>query len=64
MRLERGVPRYFTYSQVAEILNVPQCEVQELIAEGLLKTTRLLTRWRVSQKHLMELIRELENEDS
>jgi len=43
MRLERRVPKFFTYKQVAEILNIPVCEVQELIAEGLLNQTKFLT---------------------
>ena len=61
--LERRVPRFFTYQQVAEILNVNVCDVKELIAEGHLIETRLLTRWRISQEHLTKFIREVSNED-
>ena len=63
MRLERRVPKFFTYKQVAEILNVPVCEVQELIAEGLLTQTKFLTRWRVSETALLEFIRKVHNAD-
>jgi excisionase family DNA binding protein len=63
MRLERRVPKFFTYKQVAEILNIPVCEVQELIAEGLLNQTKFLTRWRVSETELLEFIRKAHNAD-
>jgi excisionase family DNA binding protein len=63
MRLERRVPKFFTYKQVAEILNIPVCEVQELIAEGLLTQTKFLTRWRVSETELLEFIRKVHNAD-
>lgn len=56
MRLERKVQKYFTYRQVADILNVPVCEVRELDAEGELVPTRLATRWRFSEQDLIEFI--------
>lgn len=56
MKLERKVQRYFTYRQVAEILNVPECEVRELEAEGRLKPRRFVTRWRFSEDSLVAFI--------
>ena len=61
--IERRVPMFFTYKQVAEILSINVCDVKELIAEGHLIETRLLTRWRVSREHLTNFIREAANED-
>jgi len=63
MRLERRVPKFFTYKQVAEILNVPVCEVKELIAEDLLNQTKFLTKWRASGAELLEFIRNVHNAD-
>lgn len=63
MRLERRVPKFFTYKQVAEILNIPICEVKELVAEGLLNQTKFITRWRVSETELLEFIRKVHNAD-
>jgi excisionase family DNA binding protein len=63
MRLERRVLKFFTYKQVAEILNVPACEVKELIAEGLLNQTKFLTRWRTSETELLDFIRKVHNAD-
>jgi excisionase family DNA binding protein len=62
--IEKRVPRYFTYQQVAEILNVNVCDVRELIAEGHLIETRLLTRWRISNEHLMQFMRAVSHEES
>lgn len=64
MRLLKGAPRFFTYSQVAEILNLPVCEVKELIAEGELRETRLLTKWRIAEIDLLKYIRKVTHEDS
>ena len=54
--LEQRVPRFFTYQQVAEILNIPVCEVRELEAAGELVPKRFITRWRFSEQDLIELI--------
>lgn len=56
MRLEKRVHKYFTHSQVAEILNVPVCEVRELEAQGELVPKRFITRWRFSEQDLIEYI--------
>jgi len=56
MRLERRVPKYFTYNQVAEILNVPVCEVRELEASGELAPKRFITKWRFSEKDIIDYI--------
>lgn len=57
MRLERRVNKYFTHSQVAEILNVPVCEVRELEAQGEFTPKRFVTRWRFSEQDLMDYIK-------
>ncbi len=56
MRLERRLNKYFTHSQVAEILNVPVCEVMELAAQGEFKPKRFVTRWRFSEQELIKYI--------
>lgn len=48
--------KYFTHSQVAEILNVPVCEVRELEARGELSPKRFVTRWRFSEQDLIKYI--------
>ena len=58
MKLEKRVPKYFTYQQVAEILNIPICEVRELAAEGKLVPKRFVTRWRFAEETLLEFIRQ------
>jgi len=54
--LEKRVPKYFTYIQVAEILNIPVCEVRELEAAGELVPKRFITRWRFSEQDLIAYI--------
>ena len=56
MRLERRVNKYFTHRQVAEILNIPVCEVRELEAAGELLPKRFISRWRFSEQDLIEFI--------
>ena len=56
MRLEKRVQKHFTYRQVAEILNIPVCEVRELEATGELVPKRFVTRWRFSEQDLIEFI--------
>ena len=56
MRIEKRVHKYFTHNQVAEILNIPLCEVRELEAQGELVPKRFITRWRFSEQDLIEYI--------
>ena len=60
MRLERRVPKFFTHQQVAEILNVPVCEVRDLEAAGELVPRRFFTRWRFSEDELLRYIYKIE----
>lgn len=56
VRLEKRVPKYFTYKQAAEILNIPVCEVRELEAAGELVPKRFITRTRFSERDIVDFI--------
>jgi len=58
MRLEKRVPKYFNYKQVAEILNIPVCEVEELEALGELIPKKFVTKLRFSEQDLIDYINE------
>jgi site-specific recombinase XerD len=56
MGLEVGVPKFFTFKQVAEILNIPKKEVKKLAKTKLLFVTYFSTEKRVSEASLLEYI--------
>ena len=57
------MPKFFTYKQTAEILNIEVCDVKELISYGLLTEARLHTKWRISESNLMNVIQAVEYAD-
>jgi len=63
MSLLRRVPKFFTYKQTAEILNIEVCDVKELIADGLLIESRLNSKWRISEANLLNFIKVVDYED-
>jgi excisionase family DNA binding protein len=56
MGLEVGVPKFFTFKQVAEILNIPKKQVKQLAKEGWLFTTSFEKKKRISEEALLEYI--------
>jgi excisionase family DNA binding protein len=56
MGLEVGVPKFFTFKQVAEILNVSKKQVKKLAKEGWLFTTYFEKEKRISEEALLEYI--------
>jgi excisionase family DNA binding protein len=60
MKIERGVPIFFSPKQVAQILNVSRSQVYVLLKSGELASVRIRGSRRVSEDQLVSYIKILE----